>query len=69
VTGIADQEYQSLTMGLHPRVDAIAEHPAIASQTFESRRQRGARSEGVLDEVQRSAAATRLHERQCLRRL
>src|SRR3954464_10685337 len=52
VGGVADQEEESLTVGVGPRGHPIAEHMAVAGEAFESNGERRARSERVLDEVQ-----------------
>jgi hypothetical protein len=51
---IADQKQETLALGLHPRSDAIAQNAAVASQTLETTRERSARPESVLDEIQRA---------------
>jgi hypothetical protein len=52
---IADEEQQTITTRVEPRGDAVAEDAAVARQATESRCERRARSESVLDEIERAA--------------
>ena len=53
--GVVDQKQQAFALAVRPRRHAIAQQAPVARQTIDSVFERGAGSQGVLNEVERAA--------------